>query len=225
LPRTSHGLRSAARPPKQPAASQNATFRPLPLKAAESPQRTTSKWCKLTGKQLQDCKCQLEKMWATDLSQDWQFAAGSGSKPVPIRVNRKKCSPSIKPFLILENSSHVSWISARNPSTPCVIANGNKLLEIATEHLPITLIQPQIPPLTREATRVESENSETRVQKEDCPWCCDKLPRFRRHSRPTGKTRAHGQVVNSLSQQTELEGPTLYCLIFSPGDLRSTMWL
>ena len=134
-------------------------LRLLPLKVAKSPQRTTSKWCKPTGKQLQDCKCQFVKMWASKLSKDWQFAAGSGSKPAPNRVNSKKCSGSIKLCLILENSSHVSWISARNPSTPGIIASGNNSLRLPRRHLPIIPIQPQIPPLRREATRarVESE--------------------------------------------------------------------
>ena len=85
--------------------------------------------------------------------------AGSGSKPAPNRVNSKRCSESIKLCLILENSSHVSWISARNPSTPGIIASGNNSLRLPRRHLPIIPIQPQIPPLRREATRarVESE--------------------------------------------------------------------
>ena len=75
-------------------------------------------------------------------------------------MNSKKCSGSIKLLLILEISSHVSWISAGNPG---LIASGNNSLSrgASTNHR-IIPIQPQIPPLPREGTWVEPENSKTR---------------------------------------------------------------
>ena len=139
-------------------------LRLLPLKVAKSPQRTTSKWCKPTGKQLQDCKCQFVKMWASKLGKDWQFAAGSGSKPAPNRVNSKKCSGSIKLCLILENSSHVSWISARNPSTPGIIASGNNSLRLPRRHLPV-IPNPTANPTTEAGSHTGTgriRNSKTR---------------------------------------------------------------